>query len=91
MDFDSLKITSICGLVWGILVAAAAWVVLLVFGILAFIPAGPFHERNLVAGIVIMVLEFTLVTLAGGFVVGGALGAFLGLPLDVINNVCCDV
>lgn len=82
MSFEDFKITGICAVVWGITVAVAAWVVLLVFGILAFIPAGPFHERNLVAGIVIMTLEFTAVTLAGGFIVGGAVGGFLGLPLD---------
>ena len=76
--------TTICGTIWASLVATAATVVLLVFGILALVPAGPFDSRNIVVGVVLVVLAGTGVAGFAGGILGFGVGAALGAPFE-----CC--
>lgn len=76
--------TTICGTIWSSLLATAATVILLVFGILALVPGGPFDSRHLTAGIVMVVLAGTGVAGLAGAAIGFGFGAALGAPLE-----CC--
>ncbi len=67
-----------CSISFAVLFAIASDVILLIFGILAVIPAKPFHERNLGFGVTMIVLcTFGVMGLVG-YLIGLIIGAIIG-------------
>ncbi len=76
--------------IFSALSALAAGTLFLVYGALMVAPAGPFHERKLTAGIVLLVLGGTGVASFGGAVAGALVGAVVGLVAGRGRPSCWD-
>ena len=71
-----------CAVVSGVIVGLTCSSILVIFGVLALIPAAPFHERNLTAGIVMLVLVATTTVCSVAGIPAAAIGACCGALLD---------
>ncbi|CAM6083891.1 unnamed protein product [Calypogeia fissa] len=74
--------TAGCFFGWGFFGAMAGLVLFIIFGIFALVPAGPFDERHLTLGIVLVVLGATGVSSFGGYLACAVPGAAVGLVID---------
>ena len=79
--------TSVCACTCASVFGAAATVCFLVFGALMVVPATPFEERQLPAGITLLVLGGTGVGALGAALLGAGMGGAAGAAVDV----CIDV
>lgn len=77
-----------CATFWSFVAGLSATVLLLVYGILALVPSGPFHHRDVPAGVVMIVLSGTFIAAVVGALVGFLFGGLLGLPVDVAVSAC---
>ncbi|BFI13499.1 hypothetical protein MPTK1_4g18025 [Marchantia polymorpha subsp. ruderalis] len=60
-----------CCVGWGIFGGFVAFVLFLLFGVFALVPAGPFEEREITLGIVLVVLGSTGAASIGGYIAVG--------------------
>lgn len=78
--------TMVCAYIFASVVAIAAEVLLVTFGILALVPGSPFETRDVAGGVVMLVLAATGLAGFGGALAGGAVGAAVGAPMEC----CCS-
>ncbi|KAL3687622.1 hypothetical protein R1sor_013931 [Riccia sorocarpa] len=71
-----------CCTCWGIWGSFTGGILLLVFGILALLPSGPFGDRNTVLGVVLVVLGATGVGSLVGYAVCALPGFCIGFFVD---------
>lgn len=76
-----------CGFIGGL----ASFVLFILFGVFALVPAGPFDDRNKTLGVILVVLGATGVASLGGYLACAVPGAVAGLIIDKSIDRCCSV
>ncbi|KAL2629358.1 hypothetical protein R1flu_014044 [Riccia fluitans] len=77
-----------CGFLWGFFGGVAGFVVFILFGVLALVPAGPFDGKAMTLGIVLLVLGGTGIASHAGYLLIGLPCAGVGFIMDqALSNV----
>ncbi|KAL3693729.1 hypothetical protein R1sor_007380 [Riccia sorocarpa] len=77
-----------CGMGWGFIGGLAGFVLFIIFGVFALVPAGTFEERNTTLGVVLVVLGVSGVSTIAGYICVGIPCAGVGYIVDkAMSNV----
>ncbi|KAL2634238.1 hypothetical protein R1flu_005717 [Riccia fluitans] len=71
-----------CGFLWGFVGGLAGFVLFIMFGVFALVPAGPFEERDKTLGIVLVVLGLSGISTLAGYICVGIPCAGVGYVAD---------